>query len=149
VVTNDSDTLTFGAEMIIFKIDLSTNTVECRTLASVLQVMGLTQDQFVDFCVFQRNDYNNQVAIDKIGPSHTLTGILRCGSGKAYLEELRGAGHKVTNLNFDRVRDIFTNFDDESELDNILSPEGPRNQEKINEFLKGDLFLPSGYLSHS
>jgi flap endonuclease-1 len=79
VLTDDTDSLTFGANKVIFN-----NYILCD-LTIVLSGLGLTYSQFVDFCILCGCDYT--CTIPKIGPATALNIIKKNGTLDSFLEQ--------------------------------------------------------------
>lgn len=69
VISEDIDTLVFGAEKIIKKFGRDEIANEIN-LSELLSVLGLTYQQFIDFCILCGCDYTAKIA--GIGPIKAL-----------------------------------------------------------------------------
>lgn len=103
-LTTDSDVLAYGCPFYIRKIEGS----ECEEieLEDVISTLGFkSQSQFLDFCIMCGTDYNDN--IPGIGPTRAHKLLLKYGS----LEEVERAelGNKCQVLNYNRVRELFSN----------------------------------------
>jgi 5'-3' exonuclease len=132
-VTTDSDCLVYGCSIMISKLlynkqstAITPPRAEIYLFANVLAVLGLTNSQFIDFCILCGTDFNKN--IPGFGPSKNHELILEFGSipniiaaKKTLLAET--AGHKApklskfqklimafddSHLNYDAVRCFFT-----------------------------------------
>ena len=101
VITEDTDSLTFGGTKILFKEN--NGYLLCR-LENVLTNLGIDYLQFVDFCILCGCDYIP--GIHKIGPVTALK-IIKKGNIEHFISENK----KYTipdSFNYQLARDIFT-----------------------------------------
>jgi len=105
VITADSDVLAYGTPLFIQ--EFKTGKKECIMIdyTELLDCLGLTREQFIDFCIMCGTDYNTN--IPGIGPSKAFDLI------KKYqcLEELEGTKFNIDILNYKSARKIFTIFE--------------------------------------
>ena len=103
VLTEDSDVLAYGSPMLLTKLNTSDDTCVLLRFDDVIDGMGLTQDEFLDFCIMCSCDYNSN--IPGIGPEKSLKLIQSHKSIDNFPESI-----DVKCLNHVRVREIFTSF---------------------------------------
>lgn len=72
ILTEDTDSLTFGSKSVLF-LTKDKNTFNLCTLAKVLEQMEITFESFVDLCILCGCDYT--CTIPKVGPVTAYTGI--------------------------------------------------------------------------
>jgi 5'-3' exonuclease len=101
VLTEDTDIMAHGAPMYISKIDIVSSTVTCIVLAEVLESLGLTYEQFRDFCIMCGTDFNQN--IHGIGPERAFKLIREHKT----LENISNV-LDTRVLNYPRVRTLFT-----------------------------------------
>ena len=125
VLSNDTDVMVYGTPT--FLTNLTKDIVTEIKFPSLLEGVGLTYDEFRDFCILCGTDYNNN--------------IYRIGSEKAYkyiknhssIENIRDkVPVDVTVLNHESVREIFTV---PTELKTMDLTEKPPNMERLEIFL--------------
>jgi flap endonuclease-1 len=102
VLSDDTDVLAYGAPVFISKIDYKTRTCRYIQYDKVLTDMGLTSEQFLEFCIMCGCDYNSR--IPKVGPVNALKQIVKFGNIDEYAKE---TGVNVDCLNHVRVREMF------------------------------------------
>jgi flap endonuclease-1 len=66
VMSRDSDVLAYGAPIFLSDLDVRTQTTKQVLYEDVLRETGLTDEQFLDFCIMCSCDYNDR--IKNIGP---------------------------------------------------------------------------------
>lgn len=104
VFSEDSDVLCYGAPILISKINTANDCATITYHEEILQNLGLTSDQFIDFCIMCGTDYNKN--IPKIGPEKAYKLICEFGS----IEGIRESGVDVSILDHVRVREIFKEY---------------------------------------
>ena len=104
VFSEDSDVLCYGAPVLATKVDTRNETAVLIYHEEVLDCLGFTEEQFVDFCIMCGTDYNKN--IPKIGPETAYKLLKRFGS----IEGVEQSGIDVSILNHIRTREIFTNY---------------------------------------
>lgn len=146
--TEDMDCLTFGSGVMLKNLtDSKKNTIEINH-SKVLNEMGITNEQFVDFCILCGCDYID--SIKGIGPKRGLSLIKKF---KTIEEIIKNIDHKkyevpdslTTHLN--EVRNIFTNHEvmeecditfkeiKEAELCDFLVSEKGFNKERVQRII--------------
>lgn len=103
VISEDTDVLCYGAPLVVTKIDVSKNTAVIVRHADILESLGLTADQFTDFCIMCGTDYNKNIF--KVGPEKSFKLIKESGS----IDDIKSLD--TTILNHKRVREIFRNYE--------------------------------------
>lgn len=113
VISEDSDTVTYGTTICISDIDTKNNTCKILQLKNVLSLLELTYDEFLDFCIMCGTDYNNNV--------------LKCGIVTSYqlikkYNTIENISNNITDkdfnvLNYVRGREIFKTYGDLKKLD--------------------------------
>ena len=106
-ITIDTDVLAYGIENFIFNYSVD-GTAQLIRYSKVLEMLGLTKQQFLDFIVLCSTDYNSN--IPQIGCVRALKLI------KEYLtiEEIQKQINKSPS-NYQRTRQIFTELSPEME----------------------------------
>jgi 5'-3' exonuclease len=66
VLTEDTDVLAYGANVMLHRMDTAESTVMEIDYEELLGSLGMTTDRFLDFCIMCGTDYNSN--IPKIGP---------------------------------------------------------------------------------
>lgn len=104
VFSEDTDVMCYGAPLFITKINTADNTAVLIKHTNVLEQLGLTKDQFTDFCIMCGTDYNKN--IPKIGPEKAYKLIKEFIN----IDGIAASGIDVTILNHVRVREIFKEY---------------------------------------
>jgi flap endonuclease-1 len=106
VITGDSDVLVYKTD--IWITDVRANDENCRVIRydDVISEIGLTPDQFTDFCIMCGTDYNDN--IPGIGPAKAYNLILEHGD----LDELSKTSLDTAILYYEDARKLFTIPDD-------------------------------------
>ncbi len=102
VVTTDSDVLAYGAPIFVKDIRVNTDTCELIRHQDILEVLNLTQAQFLDLCIMCGTDYNKN--IPHIGPASAYK--LLCEYGD--LESISQTKVDTTVLFYEEGRGLFT-----------------------------------------
>jgi 5'-3' exonuclease len=66
VLSEDTDVLAYGAHTFLTKVNTGDGTCMRIKYADVLKKMGMTSDEFLDFCIMCGTDYNKNIF--KVGP---------------------------------------------------------------------------------
>jgi 5'-3' exonuclease len=101
VVSNDSDVHAYGAPIFLYEINAFSQTCLEINHAEVLKETGMTQAQFLDFCIMCGTDYNKN--IPRVGPVNSFTLMKK----HVRIEDLP-SHYDTSILNFGRVRELFT-----------------------------------------
>lgn len=99
VLSADSDVLAHGKDL-IRKIDLKQNMATLVRIVDVLEVMNMTQTQFLDFCIMCKCDYNTN--IPRVGPVGARKLLEQYGTIEAI------EGKDISMLNHIQCRKLFT-----------------------------------------
>jgi 5'-3' exonuclease len=106
VLSEDTDVLAYGTPEFLTKIKTNDETCVRIRYDRVLEEMGISSDQFLDFCIMCGTDYNNNIY--RVGPAKALEFICRFGN----IEEITEKTVLDTSvLNHKRVRELFRNYD--------------------------------------
>lgn len=105
VLSNDTDVLAYGTG--VFLTEIRRETLYEINMNEVLSLLGLTYEQFRDFCIMCGTDYNNNIY--RIGVEKAFKLIQKHGS----IEEIENKEEKIdtTVLNHIRVRELFSTPD--------------------------------------
>lgn len=105
VLSEDTDTIAYGTPIFLSKIDTAQSTCVRVDYNSLLKNLGLTKEQFLDFCILCGTDYNNN--IQGVGSVSSFKIVQTYGS----LEEIEtNTQYDTSVLNYKRVRELFTEF---------------------------------------
>ncbi|CAL44666.1 40.8 kDa FEN-1/FLAP-like endonuclease XPG N-I domain [Spodoptera frugiperda ascovirus 1a] len=109
VYSRDYDMLAYdGVDMVVFSISLPKGTFTCVDVTKLLNNMGMTRRQFIDFCILCSTDYNR--SIPGIHPKRAFNLIKECTTLDVVLQT-----HKLEKyLDPDKtawVRHLFGNAD--------------------------------------
>lgn len=105
VVTEDSDVFAYGCPILVSKINTATETCIVIKLDKILETLGLTQAEFLDFCIMCSCDYNTN--IPGIGPERAFKLI----QTHKTIEAVRDSTNlDVSMLKHERVRELFKTF---------------------------------------
>lgn len=148
VVTEDSDVTAYGAPVWISELDFQGNCMMIR-VEDVCREMGLTHQQFVDFCIMCGTDFNHRV--EKLGPVTALSLLKKCGSIEKICEEKQIKGEE---WNAEVVRGIFSNpcssavvsRDDSTEVVVKVGYNKVPNEDRVMRYLKKNR-LPTRYVN--
>lgn len=110
VLSEDTDVLAYGAPYLLTKIDTSNETCTIVDYSSILQELELSSSQFLDLCIMCGTDYNEN--IPKIGAITAYKHITQHGSVSKFSKQTK---IDISILNYNRVKEMFTNFSDEIE----------------------------------
>lgn len=105
--TEDADCLTFGTKLLIRNLmaaESQKKTILEVNLARILEQIGITMDQFIDFCILCGCDYCD--TIKGVGPSTAIKLIMTHGSLEKVLENIEK--DKIpANFNYELARAFF------------------------------------------
>jgi len=127
VLSEDTDSLAYGTPVFLTKIDTKNGTCVRIRHERLLELMELTQDQFLDFAIMCGTDYNKN--IPRIGPVKAYTLIKKYGS----IEAIEKTGIDVSILNHKVTRQLFKNYPRCKEK---VSYVGIPNFQALTDFLK-------------
>ena len=131
VFSDDTDVLCYGAPIFVTKMNTADNTVVVVKHASVLEKLGLTKEQFTDFCIMCGTDYNKN--IPKIGPEKAYKLIKDFGD----IDAIAASGIDVSVLNHKRVREIFKEYE-QKDVD-VSYCKQPNIQDLVEFVLKNNI----------
>lgn len=115
VLSDDSDILPHGAKY-AWRL-LPDNNIEQIELSKVLNGLEMTHTQFVDFCILCGTDYNSR--IKGVGPAKALKLIEKHGDLDKVNAHMKTTGHHIDDLNYQRVREIFSAGQSEETLQTV------------------------------
>merc|ERR1719217_444556 len=105
--TEDADCLTFGTKLLVRNLmaaESQKKTILEVKLEVILEQLGITMDQFIDFCIMCGCDYCD--TIKGVGPSTAIKQIMQHGSLEKVLENMEK--DKIpANFNYQVARDFF------------------------------------------
>lgn len=106
VLSEDTDVLAYGAPVFLTK--LNTGDATCLRIkhVDVLEKMGMTADEFLDFCIMCGTDYNKNIF--KVGPMKAEKLIATYKSIDRIKDETK---LDVSILNHIRVRELFNDYE--------------------------------------
>jgi flap endonuclease-1 len=109
--TEDMDALTFGAPILLRHLtfaEAKKRPVAEYHISTVLGMMDVTMDQFIDLCILMGCDYCPKVP--GIGPTRAFEGIKKYGGMEAFLASLDPAKNPVpADFNYEGARELFRN----------------------------------------
>jgi len=118
ILSEDTDSLTFGGDSILFNVPKSKNNFYLCKLNSVLNEMQINHAQFIDFCILCGCDYT--CTIPKIGPVTALNIIKTHGSIEAFISN--NVRYTVPeNFNYVLARELFNKNNSFSKINHIIS----------------------------
>ena len=126
VLSEDTDVMAYGAPVFLTKINTLNGTCTRIKQDVLLESIGLSQDEFLDFCIMCGTDYNKN--IPKVGPVNAFRLIQRHNS----IEKIRDSGIDVSILNHQRTRELFRGY---KRSDVKVKYCGFPNYEKLQVFL--------------
>jgi flap endonuclease-1 len=105
VLTEDTDSLTFGAKKVLFN-NKGVNYLLCE-LDIVLKELNLIQNEFIDFCILCGCDY--LPGIPKIGPVNSLKIIQKHKSLDSFIQENEKTKKYIIpeSFNYSLARELF------------------------------------------
>lgn len=129
VVSDDTDTLTFGCESVL-KTNIKGNIQEV-SLSKILQDFELSYPEFVDFCILTGCDYCHY--IPSIGP-HTAYNLIK--KYKNIESVIKLNKYKIPeDFNFDVARKLFMDYEN-FEIDQHKFVKKSIDEESLKQFLK-------------
>lgn len=106
VLTEDTDVLAYGAPVFLTKINTMDGSCLRIKHVDVLEKMGMTEDEFLDFCILCGTDYNKNIF--KVGPSKAEKLISTHKNIDRIKEETK---LDTSILNHIRVRELFRKYE--------------------------------------
>jgi 5'-3' exonuclease len=103
VLSEDTDVLNYRAPIFLHRLNIMSQTVVEISYIDILLRLGLSSEQFLDFCIMCGTDYNSNLF--KIGPEKSYRLLKRHGS----IEQIRihNPSIDMSSFPFERVREIF------------------------------------------
>ena len=103
VLSEDTDVLNYKAPIFLHKLNMNQHTLVEIEYEDMLSRLGMTQDQFLDFCILCGTDYNTNLY--KIGPEKSFRLLKKHGS----IEQIKvhNPTLDMTHFPYTRVREIF------------------------------------------
>lgn len=101
VLTEDTDVLAYGANVFLTKLNPTDGTCMRINHSELLENVGLSADEFLDFCIMCGTDYNKNIF--RVGPSKALK-LIQTHKSIDKLEM------DVSILNHKRVRELFKEY---------------------------------------
>jgi 5'-3' exonuclease len=106
VLSEDTDVLAYGSDVLLTKIDTKNDTCVRVKSKDVLDGLKLTQEQFLDLCIMCGCDYNKN--IPKVGCETSFKYITKY---KSIDEIARNIDIDISILNHKRTRELFTEYE--------------------------------------
>lgn len=106
VLSEDTDVLAYGAHTFLTKMNTSDGSCMRIKHSDVLEKMGMTADEFLDFCIMCGTDYNKNIF--KVGPMKAQKLIETHRSIDTIAEK---TNLDVTILNHKRTRQLFREYE--------------------------------------
>ena len=100
ILSEDSDILTYGCDALLTKYNLGSGKAVLTSSQNIIDGLGFTHSQFVDFCIMCGTDYNSNMRGVGIMTAYKLIHKLKT------LEAI-SLTHDTTCLNYVRGREIF------------------------------------------
>lgn len=129
VLSDDTDILAYKCPVALSKIDTFNETVNCIEHDSLLEFLGLNEDEFLDHCILCGTDYNQNIPnIGSFKAYNLIKQFKNIENIQKYLQV------DMSNINYLQVRKLFTVF----EQDDIRHVDfcAPPNHEKLQELFK-------------
>ena len=106
VLSEDTDIIAYGSPIFLSKIDTNKDTCVQLSHPHLLNELKLSKSEMLDFCIMCGTDYNTN--IPKIGSKTAYKYITKHRT----IEAIAGSGVDVSILRHERVRELFTVFED-------------------------------------
>ena len=126
VLSEDTDLIAYCTPCIITKLNIYTKTAVMIDIDVLLKTFNYTKEQLLDFCILCGTDYNSN--INKVGNVSAFKLI----NDHKNIESIDNK-YDTSILNYTKVRNLFTNFDDCDNID-ILHSTKP-DYDKLTEFI--------------
>ncbi len=105
VLSEDSDVIAYGTPVFLCKINTKRNTCIIIEYNKVLQALGLTSRELLDFCIMCGTDYNKNIF--RIGPNRAYEYIKQYSS----IEKMKeNTNLDISILNHIRGRQLFNDY---------------------------------------
>lgn len=105
VLSEDTDVLAYGAPVFLTKINTTEQAFMRIRYDHVLEKFGLTESQFLDFCIMCGTDYNDNIY--RVGPNKAYSLIQEHKSIEGIRDNTK---YDITVLKHNRVRELFTRY---------------------------------------
>ena len=132
VLSEDTDTLAYGASILCSKLDIRRDTVILLKLKDILKKLEMTHESFLDMCILLGCDYN--IRPKGFGPKYTYKMIQKYQN----IENIENnTSEDIKTSKYEVCRDIFTNIsliDMEQIKKDFLCK--PLNEDILKDFLK-------------
>lgn len=146
-LTDDTDSFVFGCQKVLRFIKNSNILLQEYNLTIILEILDLTHDQFIDFCILSGCDYIDNIEGMNINKCFLM--IKKFKNIEAVLNELKKKHIITKNYNYQRVRDIYNNnielVDDNIKQLNLLDT---FNETKFFEIMFENYNLPIIEIEH-
>jgi len=125
VLSEDTDVLAYGSPIMLKGFDGKSETCQMICYTDVLEGLELTDEQFLDFCIMCKCDYNERIkglgpasAYNFIGQYGSIEGIeAQIGTDPKLIKALAKAGEtSLEKWNYQRCRELFRDYE-RSEID--------------------------------
>ena len=130
VLSEDTDVIAYSAPVFLTKIDTGNDSCIRIEYDDVLSKLDLNQQQFLDFCILCGTDYNTN--IPRVGSKTAYKRIVEHGGIEQIGEE---TVLDTSILNYHRVRELFTEFDENEYNIEKIPFCGSPDFEKLQEFI--------------
>jgi 5'-3' exonuclease len=127
VMTDDTDVLAYGCPIMVTKVNFGEGTCTEINHYEILDELGMTSEQFLDFCIMCGTDYNT--SMNRIGCERSYKLIMECDSIEGIANTYPDL--PVFVLNHLRMREIF-NY--ELPYDYVIPPPASPDFPKLLEF---------------
>ena len=121
VLSDDMDLLVSGTTVLLRNFVISSNRITMYNVNSILNKLGFTRDQWVDFCIMCGSDYTHRIG--GIGPKNSFKFLKQYGKIEDIVAALCGEGKKYKvpdNFDYHRARNIFNGNMSQDNLDKFL-----------------------------
>lgn len=108
VLSDDMDLLVSGTTILLREFSIKSNNIIKYNLNTILDVLGITKEQWIDFCILCGCDYLKR--IPGMGPRKSFKFIKECGNIEGVLAKYTGGDKRYSlpeNYNFIRARELF------------------------------------------
>ena len=127
VLSDDMDLLVSGTTVLLRNFVISSNRITLYNVNSILNKLGFTREQWVDFCIMCGSDYTHRIG--GIGPKNAFKFLKLYGNIETVVENVCGEGKKYKvpeNFDYVRARNIFN---------------GNMTQDNLEKYLELDISL--------
>jgi flap endonuclease-1 len=113
VLSEDTDVMAYACPNFLSKIDTAKETCIRINYTKMLEMLSITQEQFLDLCIMCGCDYNKNIY--KIGPEKAF-GLIKKYSSIEGIKD--NTSHDISVLRHERVRELFTKYE-QSGIDSV------------------------------